>query len=127
MSEMKLSKHIEKLIQKEDDQIPQALFPEIYEIKNLKVGKILPILRFSNLQFSQTSANKKIDINVIVPSVTKPIDILLFINNKKYDMFYQATEGFYTFKNVDLESSENLIEIFYRIGKKRIFIYLLHN
>ncbi|MCL5028447.1 MAG: hypothetical protein M1480_05430 [Bacteroidetes bacterium] len=119
MSELKLSKHIEELIQKEDEQIPQALFPEIYEIKNLKVSKALPLLKFSNLQFTQTAINKKIDIDVIVPSVTRPVDLLLFINQKKYDMFYKATEGFYIFKNVDLESSENIIEIFYRIGKKR--------
>ncbi len=119
MSKYLLNEPHERLIQLDDLQAPQVLFPEIFEIENLKIDKNLPILKFINITASGTTNKNRINISVIVPSGKKTIDIFLFINQSKCDMFYQIGEGSFIFKNVYLQPGENLVELFYRIGNKR--------
>ena len=127
MSELKVKNLNKKLIQ-EEDSIPQALFPEIYEIKNLKLDKKLPLLKFCNYRSFQIISKKNIDIDIEVPELKKPVDLLLIVNHRKYDMFYKAVGGIYTFKNVEIDSEENIIEVFYRLGnKKSSSVYYLTN
>ncbi len=109
----------DSILDDELDETPQALFPEVYNVANLKIDTKLPILKFYNLEDSITTKNSSIKISVQVPSKIRRTDLYLFVNKKKIDMFYQVSSGKYEFKNVSLINGENLIELFYRIGNKR--------
>ncbi len=127
MSEQKVKNLNRKFIQ-EEDPTPQVLFPEIYEFNNLKLDKNLPLLKLCNYSSFQIISKKIIAIDIEVPELKKPVDLLLIVNHRKYDMFYKAAGGIHTFKNVEIDSEENLIEVFYRLGNnKSSSVYYLTN
>ena len=128
MSQYKVKEPPEKHFPADEIQAPQALFPEIFNISNLKTDKQIPILQFTNLQDTITTQEKSIDISVAVPDLRKKADLFLFVNHKKRDMYYQILGSEYTFKEVKLDKGENIIELFYRLGqKKSSSIYCLIN
>ena len=124
MNRLKRAEIFEKLLPLKGDEIPQALFPDIYEIEKLKLEIDLPVLVFENLQAKQLINKNLRNVIVKVPAVMKPVDVFLFINHKKFDMYYKACEGIYNFKHVPINLGENLLEAFYRLGnKKSLSIY----
>lgn len=119
MSQYEVKEPPEELIPEDEAANPQALFPDVFAINDLKTDKQFPLLKFVNLQNHLTTQKKSIGISVEVPKLNKYVDLYLFINDKKRDMFYKITDGIYTFKEVELVKGENLIELFYRIGRKK--------
>ena len=128
MTQYKLKEPPENLLTEDAAQTPQALFPEIFNISNLTIDKQLPILEFINLNDTDNTAEKQIDVSVELPYPGRNVDLFLFVNRKKRDMFYQVFGRKYTFKDVVIDKGENLIELFYRLGQKRSSsIYCLIN
>ncbi len=119
MSRIRIKKSPMRFLPETGEPEPQALFPEVYEIANLKVDKQLPILKFNNLIDSQTTSKAEMDVEINVPVVSKVVDLFLFVDHYKLDMFYQIFDGKYSFRKVQLHKGENLIEFFYRIGGRR--------
>ncbi len=119
MAEIKQINKAEKLLQEIGEKVPQALYPDIYDITNLKLEKNLPALTFLNLKSLQFIKNNSVNVIVNLPKLIKPVDLFLFVNNKKYDMFYHVNKGDFIFRNVKLKLKKNVIESFYRIGNKR--------
>lgn len=98
---------------------PQSLFPEIFNISNLKIDKQLPNPKINNYQTELITDEKQIDISVNVPFTKGNIDLYLFVDNKKKDLFYRIKNGDYIFKNIKLNKGKNIIELFYKIGDRR--------
>ncbi len=102
-----------------EDQDPPALYPEIFSINDLITDELLPYLKNTNLKKKLTTQKQFIDISTEIPSLNKNTDLFLLLNNKKKDMYYQVPGGVYTFREVNLIKGKNLIELFYRIGRKK--------
>ncbi len=96
-----------------------TLFPEIFSISKLKTNTLLPQLKISNLHNIINTRKKYVDISTVVPRLFKSVDLFLFLNKKKTDMYYQVPGGIYTFKEINLPKRKNLIELFYRIGREK--------
>ncbi|GEM_PF-4887362 len=95
------------------------LFPEIFNISSLKTDPSLPIVKFKNFRNEIRTKEKFISLKVKLPALNNRVDLYLFLNKKKHDMFYQIHAGEYEFKNIELKDKENLLEIFYRTGMKK--------
>lgn len=119
MSKYKFKKTPIGQFEDSEDQDPPALYPEIFSINELKTDKQLPYLKNTNLKKKLTTQKQFIDISTEVPNVNKNTDLFLFINNKKKDMYYQVPGGMYTFREVNLIKGKNLVELFYRVGRKK--------
>ena len=102
-----------------DEQIPQNLFPEVFDIQSLKVNPALPILKFIKFKDTQRTKKSSIDLEIKLTHQIQKADLFLYVNKSKRDMFYQIDKGIYSFKNIKLKSGENLLEFFYRIGSKK--------
>jgi hypothetical protein len=63
--------------------------------------------------------NSSINLSAMIPSSVRICDIYLLCNRRKTDMFYRIHGGTYQFKNISLEKGENLLEVFYKMGKRR--------
>lgn len=98
---------------KKPPDIPDVLdLPKLIIDFKLKPAKL-------NLPDSVYWKNSEINIRTIIPSSVRNCDIYLLVNSKKKDMFYRVDGGTYEFKNVGLEKGKNMLEVFYRIGKRR--------
>ena len=92
--------------------------PDVLDLPKLIIDFKLKPAKL-NLPVSVYWKNSEINIWTIIPSSIRNCDIYLLINSKKKDMFYRVDGGTYEFKNVGLEKGKNMLEVFYRIGKKR--------
>ena len=92
--------------------------PDVLELSRLIIDFKLKPAKL-NLPDSVYWKNSKINISTIIPSSIRNCGIYLLINSKKKDMFYRVDGGTYEFKNVGLEKGKNMLEVFYRIGKRR--------
>jgi hypothetical protein len=63
--------------------------------------------------------NSHINLSVMIPLSVRICDIYLLSNRKKKDLFYGVHGGNYEFKNISLEKGKNMLEVFYKIGKRR--------
>jgi hypothetical protein len=72
-----------------------------------------------NLPDSIYWKNSNINLSAMIPSSVRICDIYLLCNRRKRDMFYQLQGGTYEFKNISLEKGENVLEVFYKMGKRR--------
>ncbi|MBZ0199230.1 MAG: hypothetical protein K8H86_05135, partial [Ignavibacteriaceae bacterium] len=111
-----------------EEELPPDLFPDIYDLSNLLIDPKLPFLQFKKFKDTLEVNAQIISVEVIVPSGIRNIDLFLFRNNRKIDMFYQIGAGVYKFNKVRLNEGENVIETFYRKGSKRsISVYSIIN
>ena len=92
--------------------------PDVLDLPKLIIDFKLKPAKL-NLPVSVYWKNSEINIWTIIPSSIRNCDIYLLINSKKKDMFYRVDGGTYEFKNVGLEKGKNMLEVFYRIGKRR--------
>ena len=92
--------------------------PDVLDLPKLIIDFKLKPAKL-NLPDSVYWKNSEINIWTIIPSSIRNCDIYLLINSKKKDMFYRVDGGTYEFKNVGLEKGKNMLEVFYRIGKRR--------
>ncbi len=102
-----------------DEELPVDLFPDVYDLSNLIIDPKYPFLQFKNLKDTVEVNTQVISVEVVAPVGVKNIDLFLFRNNRKIDMFYQIGQGVYKFNNVRLNIGENVLETFYRKGSKR--------
>jgi hypothetical protein len=72
-----------------------------------------------NLPDSIYWKNSNINLSAMIPSSVRICDIYLLCNRRKRDMFYRVQGGTYEFKNISLEKGENVLEVFYKLGKRR--------
>jgi len=109
-----------------EEELPPDLFPDVYDLSTLKIDSKLSFLKFKNLKDTVEVETPLISIEVIVPPSAKNVDLFLFKNNRKTDMFFQIGKGTYKFNNVKLIEGENTIETFYRKNQKRsISVYTI--
>jgi hypothetical protein len=102
----------------EEESLPN-LFPDIYDPASLNIDKNLPIVRIKNLADTLKTNSPQINIEFQIPNNKRKVDLYLFVNEQKRDMFYQVGSGIGAFKNVSLQNGENIIELFYRLAGKR--------
>ena len=102
-----------------EEELPPDLFPDVYDLSRLKIDPKLPFLKFKNLKDTVEVETPLISIEVIVPPTAKHVDLFLFKNKRKTDMYYQISNGIFKFNNVRLTEGENTIETFYRKNQKR--------
>ncbi len=95
------------------------LFPEIYNISDLPVDHSLPLPKIINFEDQIILKQNKLDIHISLPFVESQIDLFLFLNKNRFDMFYQISEGNYSFNSIYLSEGKNLFEIFYKYFNKR--------
>ena len=95
------------------------MIPDVYDLSRLKIDPKLPFLKFKNLKDTVEVETPLISIEVIVPPTVKNVDLFLFKNKRKTDMYYQISNGIFKFNNVRLTEGENTIETFYRKNQKR--------
>ncbi len=119
MSHYKIEEPPEKQSRKEDDKIPTTQFQDIFKLSNLKIDKELPSLKFNQKNNIQKTRSDKIDISVSIPKVKSNIDLYLFINGIKRDMFHRINPNKFSFRNVKLEEGKNKIELFYKLGNRK--------
>lgn len=111
-----------------DEELPADLFPDVYDLSNLIIEPKFLFLQFKNLKDTLVVDTQVISVEVVVPNGAKNIDLFLFRNKRKVDMFYQIGQGVYKFNNVRLNVGENVLETFYRNGSKRsISVYSIIN
>ena len=103
----------------EEDRTQQALFPDVFELTDLKINKQLPLPQFLNIDESFTTNKTNINILVEICEYNKNFDLYLFVDGIKKDMYYQVELGKHLFKNIGLKSGKNLIESFYRTGSSK--------
>jgi len=102
-----------------EEAIPQALFPEIYNPDLLPEDKNLPLPGLINLKNLLNTSISYITISVEIPSKIQNIDLYLFINNEKRDMFHLVSAGLFHFNGIYLSKGENIIQIFYKRKNKK--------
>jgi hypothetical protein len=119
MTQYKLKEPPEKRIWKEDDRMPPNLFPDVFNLSNLKTDDKLPILKLNPLKDISKISQNKFDISVELPDLKSNIDLYLFINEIKRDMYYRVKSGRYIFRNVRILDGSNEIELFYRFGNRK--------
>ena len=119
MSQYKLKEPPEKQIWKEDDRMPPNLFPDVFNLSNLKIDNKLPILKLNPLKDIIKSNQNKFDISVELLDLRSNVDLYLFINEIKRDMYYRVKSGKYSFRNVRLLDGSNKIELFYRFENRK--------
>lgn len=102
-----------------EEAIPQALFSEIYNPDLLPEDKNLPLPGLINLKNLLNTSSSCITISVEIPSKIQNIDLYLFINNEKRDMFHQISAGLFHFNEVYLSKGKNIIQIFYKRRNKK--------
>ncbi len=103
----------------EEEKTPQALFPDIYNIINLKIDQHLPIVRLLNFNRDSSTNQHNISIKVDFPGQRMNSDLFIFVNGEKRDMYYQVQKGIYEFKKLKLKGGANEIDVFYRTGSRR--------
>jgi hypothetical protein len=97
----------------------KELFPAIYNILELPTDHSLPLIQLLNSEYPILITKKVLTIYVKVPVGNSVVDLFLFINKKKKDMYFQISGGEYSFNNIQLNEPENLIEIFYKRGSRK--------
>ncbi len=101
------------------DFIRRELFPEVFNISDLITDYSLPLLQLIDIEDNILTTVSFVDIKFQLPITEFPVDLFLFINNKKYDMYYQIFNGEYSFHNIHLNLGKNLFEIFYKHKSKK--------
>ena len=113
----------------DDDFIPRELYPKVFNFSELITDHSLPLIKLLNIEDSISIKKKILDIKLQVPVTEFLIDLFLFVNNKKQDMFYQIPFGEYSFRNIMLTPGKNLIEIFYKhksIKSTSVFLNIIN-
>lgn len=108
-----------QVIEEEEPQIPQNLFPEIYNASQLTEDKSLEIIRFNINKDSIETTKDDFTLTFTLPKKVIKADVILLVNKVKKDLFYQIEAGKYEFRNIKLDKGENIVEVFYRIGKRK--------
>lgn len=103
----------------EEEPLPQNLFPEIYDYSELSEDKSLDIIRFEIKTDSIETFNNEFTLTFNLPKKVKKVDVILLVNQIKKDIFYQIEPGKYEFRRIKLNEGINLMEVFYRIGKRK--------
>ncbi len=103
----------------DNEFIQRELYPEVFNISELITDHSLPLIKLLNIEDSIITQKRFLDIKLQVPFAELPVDLYLFVNNKKRDMFYQINSGEYAFRNINLAPYKNLIEIFYKIKSQK--------
>lgn len=112
--------------EKIEEELPPDLFPDVYDLSNLIIDSKLPFLKFKNLKDTTSVYTQLVSVEVVIPPNIKNVDLFLFKNKRKTDMYYQISQGIYKFNNIRLIEGENIIEIFYRKNQKRsISVYTI--
>ena len=93
----------------DDEFIQRELFPEVFNISDLITDHSLPLIKLLNIEDSIITQKRFFDIKLQVPFAELPVDLFLFVNNKKRDMFYQIFSGEYAFRNINLALGEKFI------------------
>ncbi|MEO8399358.1 MAG: hypothetical protein ABI550_06015 [Ignavibacteriaceae bacterium] len=119
MDGKKTIKFESKKIGEEENLVPQQLFPDVFIISKLIIDNSFPLIKLINIEDSIVTSENFLDIKISTPKTKQKIDLFLFVNKVKTDMFYQIGKSKYTFKNIQLKNGKNLIEVFYRIGNKK--------
>lgn len=94
----------------------QSTFPSLLELENLIEDHSLPAIQI--LCKSKNNNNNSFNITFELPKIPSKVDVYLFSNDKKKDMFYGIKGGVYTFKNLLLPETSK-VEILYRFGKRK--------
>jgi hypothetical protein len=100
------------------DQEKPPDFPAVFDLSKLIIDSKLKHVKL-NIPDTVYWKNSEINISAIIPSSVRGCDLYLLIDSKKKDMFYRVGGGTYEFKNVGLEKGKNVLEVFYRIRKRR--------
>lgn len=112
-------KQSDKKIQIEDIVEPdfQPVFPTLVSFNTLKIEpKLTPIIiiekhLLKQEQYFYLSIKFSLEIDIRV-------DVYLFINDIKCDVFYKIKKGEYSFNNIIVEKETKKIELFYVLGNK---------
>ncbi len=102
-----------------DKNTRKGLFPEIYDISDLITDHSLPLIKFLDIEDSLHTQQKLLQIKLQLPILESDIDIFLFVNKTKRDMYYQISTDTCSFNNICLDEGRNLIGVFYKIGVRK--------
>jgi hypothetical protein len=101
----------------EEDSL--VIFPDIHDPSNLQIDLKLPVISFVNFKDTITTSENSISLTIALNKKIKKADIYLYVNKKKRDMYYQVGPGSYIFSDLLLTEGDNLIEFFYKTGRRR--------
>lgn len=99
------------------ENIKSILFPPVYDIDVLPIDKNFP--RVKLLHIRKTKSNQSIKIVFDLGQIDSRMNVYLFINGKKVDLFYSVMKGQYSFNNIFLMTRKNEVEIFYVSSKRK--------
>lgn len=74
----------------------QPVFPIEFNHEILPVNPVFPGLEFSIID----ETGEKFSVSVKVPEILHNINILLLIDGKKYDIYFNVSAGEYVFRNI---------------------------
>lgn len=95
--------------------IKKNMFPQICDEHTLPVASNLNGLRLLT-STPKTVSTKKIRISFELSVHVSTANVLLFVNEKKIDMFYSVSSGKYSFY-LHLNQGKNTIGLFYVINR----------
>lgn len=101
-----------------DDDITD-MFPDVYDATKLKTDLKLPVIKFNNFKDTLHLTDNSFTFEIELPGNHKYVDIYLYVNDKKRDMFFHCGSGNYSFPNVKFSKGANQVEFFYKAGNKR--------
>lgn len=100
------------------DTIVNSEFHPVYDILNKTEAKKWKAPKISLKQDTLKTNLGNINLEVKINTGMR-VDIFLFINYQKEDMFFQVTDGNYHFNNINLLSDTNRVYVVYSDGKYR--------
>lgn len=87
----------------------QPVFPIEFDYEILPVNKYFSAFKV-NVSPGKTGT---IDLSVTVPEELKKINVLLLIDDKKYDLYFHVSAGIYTFRGIRLSRIKDKLSLIY--------------
>ena len=87
-------------------------FPNLYSVDYLRMNNKLNSLKLKSINKVEGSTLVKVQINFEIMPIIHPVDVYLYLNNRKKDMFYLVPSGKYNFK-LKLVKGTHTIKLFY--------------
>lgn len=93
-------------------QIAKVIFPQIYNIKDLRIDKNLKPIKLISNKSEAIPTDVKIKIFFQLLIANSKTDVFSYLNGRKTDMYYSVSSGRYSFSYY-LKKGKNVIEMYY--------------
>jgi hypothetical protein len=98
--------------------IKKTFFPHIYENDDLLEDKNLNPLKLISPKTKLASNKSKVQIDFKLLTRSFEVDVFLYLNGQKTDMYYSIPSGRYSF-TVFLERGTNNVKIYYVVNERK--------